>query len=123
MLRTSQSYGSFTVDDLDRARAFYVGALELPAAIDGSPNMLVFATGGGTRFMVYVKPDHRPADFTVLNLPVDDIEAVVRGLRARGVAFESLDGTNDDGIAEQGPIRIAWLRDPAGNWLAISEGM
>ena len=123
MLRESQSYGSFTVDDLDRARSFYVDDLGIAVAVDGTPDMLIFKTGGDTRFMVYVKGDHRPADFTVLNLPVGDLRATVDELTGRGVAFEHGEGTDERGIAEQGPIRIAWLKDPAGNWLSINEGM
>ena len=49
--------------------------------------------------MVYPKPDHTPATFTILNFPVDDIEAAVDALTERGVAFERYEGT------EIGPTR------------------
>jgi len=78
------------------------------------------------KVMVYPKPDHAPAVFTVLNFPVDDVERVVDALVERGVRFEVYkDGpikTNAKGIADdgQGP-RIAWFRDPSGNILSVLE--
>jgi hypothetical protein len=74
--------------------------------------------------LVYGKPDHTPATYTILNFPVADVEATVDALIQRGLAFERYDGIDQDdkGINRgQGPL-IAWFRDPAGNILSIIEG-
>ena len=72
--------------------------------------------------LVYPKPDHQPATFTVLNFPVDDIQVAVDRLIAAGVRFEQYDAgpikTDAKGIAHPGPWQ-AWFRDPAGNILAV----
>ena len=78
--------------------------------------------GGGT-VIVYPKPNHEPATFTVLNFPVDDIDAAVDALVAKGVMFEHYDdlGQDERGIARTYPPPIAWFTDPAGNILSIVE--
>ena len=73
--------------------------------------------------LVYPKPDHTPADYTILNFPVDDIDKAVDELTARGVRFERYDGFEQDekGIARgEGPY-IAWFKDPAGNVLSVLQ--
>jgi S-adenosylmethionine synthetase len=78
----------------------------------------------GHTVMVYEKPGHQPATFTVLNFPVDDIEATVDRLRAAGIEFEQYDDgelrTNERGIAKPGPLQ-AWFKDPAGNILSVLQ--
>lgn len=80
---------------------------------------------GGDRFtLVYQKPDHTPATFTVLNFPVADIDAAVDELAARGVRFERYDGFEHD---EKGVVRgppgpsIAWFVDPSDNVLSVLQ--
>ena len=79
----------------------------------------------GGSILVYAKPDHTPASFTILNFPVDDVEAAVDDLNARGVVTKIYDdqmGTDAKGIMRGGPDRgpdIAWFRDPAGNVLSV----
>ena len=77
--------------------------------------------------LVYPKPDHAPASFTVLNFPVDDIDRAVDELTERGVRFERYDGFEHDekGIVrprkgEDGPP-IDWFTDPAGNILSVLQ--
>jgi len=43
----------------------------------------VLHLGGGGNLFVYVKPNHVPATFTVLNLPTEDIEEVSASAGAR----------------------------------------
>ena len=83
--------------------------------------MLTLHLAGGTNVLVYPKPDHTPADFTVLNFPVDDVEAAVDALTERGVAFERYEGAPQDekGIMRGNGPDIAWFRDPAGNILSV----
>lgn len=125
MLEKSESFSSFSVDDLGKAKAFYSGTLGLD--VTEQPQMgLELALAGG-RVFIYPKQDHQPATFTVLNFAVDDIDAAVDALVARGVRFERYEGFEQDekGIArsdspEQGP-NIAWFKDPAGNILSVLD--
>jgi hypothetical protein len=73
--------------------------------------------------LVYPKPDHTPATYTILNFPVDDIEEAVRELTARGVRFERYEGAEQDehGIFRGGGPYIAWFKDPAGNVLSVLQ--
>ena len=119
MLGASKAFSGFAVDDLDKARAFYGDTLGLRTSEDHG--LLTLHLAGDREVLVYPKPDHSPAVFTLLNFPVDDIDAAVDELTARGVAFERYDGFDQDdkGIARgQGP-EIAWFRDPAGNILSV----
>jgi predicted enzyme related to lactoylglutathione lyase len=123
MLKDSHAFSGFSTNDIPAARAFYADTLGLEVSEDMGMLDLKFAGGG--HGIVYPKPNHEPATFTVLNFPVDDIEATVDRLAAAGVAFERYDGTEQDerGIARdpQGPA-IAWFKDPAGNILSVLQG-
>jgi hypothetical protein len=87
--------------------------------------MLTLKPAGGTRVMIYPKPDHVPATFTVLNFPVKDVEKEVKELKAKGVRFEVYDRkdlkTDPDGISRGEGPKIAWFKDPAGNFLSVLE--
>jgi catechol 2,3-dioxygenase-like lactoylglutathione lyase family enzyme len=127
MLKNSKAFSSFAVRDLDAARRFYSQKLGVDVSdVPGMEGLLQLNLAGDLKVMVYPKPDHAPAVFTVLNFPVDDVERVVDALVERGVRFEVYkDGpikTNAKGIADdgQGP-RIAWFRDPSGNILSVLE--
>jgi catechol 2,3-dioxygenase-like lactoylglutathione lyase family enzyme len=124
MLSASPAFSGFSVNDLEAARAFYVDILGLDP-LDNPMGMLEFQFLHGGRVIIYPKPNHEPATFTVLNFPVDDIDATVDELAARGVVFERYEGIEHDekGIsrgkaAGMGPD-IAWFTDPAGNILSV----
>ena len=122
MLKDSHAFSGFSTNDIPAARAFYADVLGLEVSEDMGLLNLKFAGGG--RGIVYPKPNHEPATFTVLNFPVDDIEAAVDRLAAAGVTFERYEGQEQDkrGIARdpQGPA-IAWFKDPAGNILSVLQ--
>jgi len=85
--------------------------------------MLGLTVAGGAQVLVYPKPNHEPASFTVLNFPVPDIEAAVEELEGRGVSFQRYDGfeQDDKGIFRgEGPL-IAWFTDPAGNVMSVIQ--
>jgi len=83
--------------------------------------MLTLHLAGGRDTLVYPKPDHTPATYTILNFPVDDIDAAVEDLSARGVEFDVNDYTDEKGIMrDEGPY-IAWFNDPAGNVLSVLQ--
>jgi predicted enzyme related to lactoylglutathione lyase len=124
MLAESKAFSGFAVDDIDAARRFYAETLGVDTSEPVEDTLLSLELAGGTPTIVYVKPDHEPATFTVLNFPVDDVEATVDGLVERGVEFERYEGFDQDekGISRSpsGPL-IAWFKDPAGNILSVLE--
>jgi catechol 2,3-dioxygenase-like lactoylglutathione lyase family enzyme len=119
MLGDTKAYSGFAVDDLERAREFYAGTLGLRTSVDHGLMWLHLAGGRGT--LVYPQPGATPASYTILNFEVDDIEAAVDGLAARGVRFERYDDVEQDerGIARGDGPDIAWFKDPAGNVLSV----
>ena len=124
MLADSEAFSGFAVPDLAEARQFYADTLGLRVSeLEDQGGLFTLHLGGGRDVVVYLKPDHAPATYTILNFPVDDVEGTVDGLIQRGVSFEQYDGIEQDdkGINRgQGPL-IAWFRDPAGNILSIIE--
>jgi predicted enzyme related to lactoylglutathione lyase len=123
VLADSKAFSGFSVDDLDKAEAFYADTLGVTVERADEMPILRLRFGGDRHVIVYAKPDHQPATFTVLNFPVPDIDAAVDGLAARGVAFEHYEGFGQDekGVMRgRGPL-IAWFKDPAGNILSVVE--
>jgi catechol 2,3-dioxygenase-like lactoylglutathione lyase family enzyme len=122
MLESSKAFSGFAVDDLERAQHFYGGTLGLRTSEENG--LLFLHLAGGRDTLVYAKPDHAPATYTILNFPVDDIGSAVDELGERGVRFERYDGMQQDekGISRDpnGPP-IAWFKDPAGNILSVLE--
>ena len=121
MLSDSKAFSGFAVDDLEKAKAFYEGTLGLRTSEEHG--LMTLHLAGDRPTLVYPKPDHEPATYTVLNFPVEDIDAAVDALMERGVAFEIYEqsGQDDKGIMRQYGPPIAWFRDPAGNILSIIQ--
>ena len=119
MFKDSKAFSGFASDDIAAARAFYAATLGLE--VTEEHGILTLQLAGGGTVIVYPKPEHTPAEFTVLNFPVDDVEAAVDTLTARGVAFEHYEGAPQDekGIMRGNGPDIAWFRDPAGNILSV----
>ena len=80
---------------------------------------------GDNNVLIYPKPNHVPATFTVLNFPVKDVDQAVDELTKRGVRFEIYDlpdiKTDKKGIMRGKGPTIAWFKDPAGNILFVLE--
>ena len=89
-MKDSKAFSGFSVDDVAQARTFYADTLGLEVTEDNG--MLTLHLGSGETVLVYPKPDHTPASFTVLNFPVDDIETAVDALAERGVELRALRG-------------------------------
>jgi catechol 2,3-dioxygenase-like lactoylglutathione lyase family enzyme len=125
MLENSKAFSGIAVKDLEESRRFFGETLGLQVD-DGEMGMLVLRTGSGRPVLLYPKPDHVPATFTVLNFPVDDVAATVAGLTERGVRFEHYEGTpvqtDDDGVFRGGGPLIAWFTDPSGNVMSVIQG-
>ena len=121
MFGDTKAFSGFAVDDIDAAKRFYEDTLGLDVSQDDGTLTLHLA--GGRDVFVYSKPDHKPATYTILNFPVDDIDLAVDALASKGVRLERYEGFAQD---EKGIVRgdgppIAWFTDPAGNILAVLE--
>lgn len=123
MMAESHAFSSFSVDDLQKAKEFYRRTLGLE--VSEAHDLLNLRLAGGNTVLIYPKPNHSPATFTVLNFPVDDIDKAVDELTQRGVRFEIYDEpdlkTDERGIFRNGGPTIAWFKDPAGNILSVLE--
>ena len=124
MFATTQAFSGFAVRDIDAAQRFYGETLGIDVETEEMGFITLKLAGGDRPTLVYPKPDHEPANYTILNFPVDDIDSAVDELAGRGVEFERYDGfeQDDKGIARdpQGPP-IAWFKDPSGNILAVLQ--
>jgi catechol 2,3-dioxygenase-like lactoylglutathione lyase family enzyme len=125
MLANAKAYGGFAVDDLQKAREFYGETLGVKTSmLDEENGLMSLDLAGDRTTLVYQKPDLAPANYTMLNFEVEDIDEAVDALTGRGVSFERYEGFDQDekGIARTGPgPKIAWFKDPAGNILSVLE--
>ena len=123
MFRENHAFSGFSVDDIQKAKAFYSKTLGLDVSEENG--MLRLKIANGSQVLVYPKENHEPATFTVLNFPVDDVEAAVDELTRRGVRFEIYDypglKTDEKGVARDMGPPIAWFKDPAGNIFSVLE--
>ncbi len=121
MFADTKAFSGFAVDDVQRAREFYGETLGLRTSEEHG--LLWLHLAGDRDTLAYPKPGHEPAGYTILNFPVDDIDAAVDELTARGVRFERYDEMEQDekGIMRAGGPYIAWFRDPAGNVLSVLQ--
>jgi catechol 2,3-dioxygenase-like lactoylglutathione lyase family enzyme len=121
MFESTKAFSGFAVDDVPAAREFYGETLGLRTSEQNG--ILTLHIAGGRDTIAYPKPNHTPADYTILNFPVDDIEQAVDELSGRGVSFERYDGMEFDerGIMRAGGPLIAWFKDPAGNTLSVIQ--
>jgi catechol 2,3-dioxygenase-like lactoylglutathione lyase family enzyme len=121
MFANTRAFSGFSVEDVERAREFYGGVLGM--SVSEQNGMLELHIQGGGDILVYPKEGHVPAEYTILNFPVDDLDAAVDELSERGVTFERYPGFEQD---EKGIMRgegppIAWFKDPDGNILSVLE--
>ena len=123
MFRHAKAFSGFSVDNLEKAKQFYGELLGLEVA--DVMGLLELKIEGGTHILIYPKPDHTPATFTILNFPVKNIDQAVDDLTQRGVVFEHYNSerlkTDPKGISRDGGPNIAWFKDPAGNILSVLE--
>jgi catechol 2,3-dioxygenase-like lactoylglutathione lyase family enzyme len=119
---TTKAFSGFAVKDVTEAARFYSETLGIRVSEENG--LLSLHLSDDHVILAYAKPDHIPASYTILNFPVDDIDAAVEELSERGVSFERYDEFAQDerGIArgDEGPP-IAWFTDPSGNILSVLE--
>jgi len=121
MFTDTPAFSGFAVPDVEQARAFYADTLGLRTS--EANGILTLHLAGDRDTIVYPKPDHEPATYTILNFAVDDIDAAVDELAGRGVEMERYDGMPHDekGVMRAGGPYIAWFKDPAGNILSVLQ--
>jgi catechol 2,3-dioxygenase-like lactoylglutathione lyase family enzyme len=121
VFENTRAFSGFAVDDVAAARTFYEQTLGLKTSEEYG--ILTLHLAGGRDTIVYPKPGHVPATYTILNFPVDDIDAAVDELGRAGVRFERYEGMEQDekGISRGGGPYIAWFKDPAGNILSVLQ--
>jgi catechol 2,3-dioxygenase-like lactoylglutathione lyase family enzyme len=121
MFANSKAFSGFAVSDLAAARQFYGDTLGIRTS--EQHGLLTLHLAGDRDTLIYPRPDHTPASYTILNFPVDDIDQAVAELAARGVQLERYEGIEQDekGINRAGGPYIAWFKDPAGNILSVLQ--
>ena len=117
----TKAFSSFASNDIQQAKEFYEKRLGLDVSEDNG--LLRLHLAGDTEVLVYPKPNHTPASFTVLNFLVPDIDKAVDDLVERGVRFDRYEGFEQDekGVFRAAGPPIAWFKDPAGNILAVLQ--
>ncbi len=124
MFKHTKAFSGFSVNDIQKAKEFYGNVLGLEIK-EGIMGILELHIEGNNPVIVYPKPNHEPATFTILNFPVDNIDKAVDALIEKGVVFEQYGGdikTDEKGISRNnGGPNIAWFKDPAGNILSVLE--
>lgn len=122
MFTANNAFSGFSVDDLAAAKDFYGTKLGL-AVTENAMGFLEIELASGARILAYTKPNHEPASYTILNFEVDDVEAAVDDLNARGIVTKIYTdpdfGTDAKGISRGHGPDIAWFTDPAGNVLSV----
>jgi catechol 2,3-dioxygenase-like lactoylglutathione lyase family enzyme len=116
----TKAFSGFAAPDIEQAREFYGSTLGIKVTEENG--LLTLQLAGGDRpTLIYPKPDHQPANYTILNFQVEDVARAVDELVARGVTMERYEGFDQDdkGIVRGMGPDIAWFKDPAGNILAV----
>ena len=123
MLADSKAFSGFAAPDIGQVKKFYSETLGLK--VSENHGLLTLHLAGGNNVLIYPKPNHVPATFTVLNFPVDDVDLAADKLSKRGVRFEIYDlpdiKTDQKGIMRGKGPTITWFKDPAGNILSVLE--
>jgi catechol 2,3-dioxygenase-like lactoylglutathione lyase family enzyme len=120
-----EAISGFSVNNLQKAIAFYTDILGFKITPAKQESVAHVHTPGGAVIFMYEKPNHKPAEFTILNLIVDNIDLSVDDLKAKGIAFEHYDNeylkTDEKGITRNGTPLIAWFKDPFGNFISVLQ--
>jgi catechol 2,3-dioxygenase-like lactoylglutathione lyase family enzyme len=119
MFEETRAFSGFSVNDIPTAKRFYADTLGL--RVSERNGMLILHIAGDRDTLVYPKSDHVPATYTILNFPVDDIDAAVGRLVELGIHFETYEGLDEKGVQRNYGPAIAWFKDPAGNILSVLQ--
>lgn len=117
VLTTARAFSGMSVRDVPETVAFW---RRIGLTVDDGPIARIHLPGGGSTIL-YPKPDHEPAGFTVLNLVVDDVGVAIRELADVGlepVRYPGMPQDPDGAMRGRGPD-IAWFTDPSGNVFSV----
>ena len=124
MINVNKAFSGFSVNDIPKAKEFYSGKLGMIVR-DGEMGTLELIIANNSAVIIYPKPKHLPAEFTILNIPTDNIDEAVDELKEKGIEFLSYDNesikTDSKGVMRGNGPNIAWFKDPAGNILSVIE--
>lgn len=124
MIKPNNAFSGFSVNDISKSKEFYAGILGMKVK-DGEMGTLNLIIASGSTVIVYPKPNHVPAEFTILNFPVSNIDEAVDELTEKGITFLKYDNetikTDHKGVMRGNGPDIAWFSDPAGNILSVIE--
>ena len=120
MFSADNAFSGFSVNDIEAAKAFYSDVLGLTVT-ENDMGFINLHLASGATVLVYGKPNHTPASYTIMNFPVADVDAAVADLVERGVTMEIYDGMpqGTNGVMKGNGPDIAWFTDPAGNVLSV----
>jgi predicted enzyme related to lactoylglutathione lyase len=123
MFKHTKAFSGFSVNDMAKAKEFYGQTLGLEVTEEMMGILNLHIEGSSNNIIIYPKPNHEPATYTILNFPVADVEQAVDALSAKGISFEHYDmgqlKTDEKGIARFPGVTQAWFKDPAGNILSV----
>ncbi len=123
MFKDNNAFSGFSVNDIQKAKEFYGKTLGMN--VTEEHGLLNLQIANGSRVLIYPKPNHTPASFTILNFPVKNIEEIVEKLTRLGIKFEQYDNenikTDEKGIFRGGGPLIAWFKDPAGKIISVLQ--
>jgi catechol 2,3-dioxygenase-like lactoylglutathione lyase family enzyme len=122
MLGDSKAFSGIGVEDLEAARSFYGETLgQRVEVLDEENGLATLHLAGDRPTLLYRSPRVTPASYTVLNFPVEDVDAAVEWLAGRGVEFERYEGMPQEpnGVMKGYGPDIAWFKDPSGNVLSV----
>lgn len=120
MLQDSKFFATVAVNDIQQAKAFYGDILGLSQVAE-NPRGVTYETGGGNLF-IYQSPSAGSSQASVATWELDEIDDLVRDLKAKGVVFETYDmpdATWENDIATMGQVKVAWFKDPDGNLFSV----
>jgi len=124
MLGNASIAPTLPVNDLQRAVKFYKNTLGLKETNYSTDRGAMFEAGDGSYLFLYSRPN-TSSEHTLAGFKVDDLEAVVKSLRSKGVEFEEYDQedlkTDDLGISTRGNMKSAWFKDTEGNILSVAQ--
>jgi catechol 2,3-dioxygenase-like lactoylglutathione lyase family enzyme len=123
MIGATMVVATLPVSDLEQSKAFYGDLLGLTLLWE-NPASIRFRCGDHSELSIFRRPG-TATEHTLAHFEVTDIEATVRDLEAKGVEFlDYADGplATTGHIAQLGPARGAWFRDPDGNTLGLRQG-
>ena len=124
-LRDCRLQAVLAVSDLDRAKRFYEDRLGLMPG-EAEQEAVRYPCADGTEIGIYLSPENAgKSPATLAGWFVDDLDQTMAELASRGVAFERYDQpglkTDERGVFDAGRFRAAWIKDPDGNTLALTE--